>query len=202
MPPFEPPVEIHFGGYTLVGNAFWGGLLFPTLVFAVLYAFPFIDRRWFGDRLPHHVLQRPRDNPRRTAWVAALLALVFTVFAAGAADRFFFQAGVSYELEVWILRALVIARHFTAQRHDALVRVDVDATRLDVGIEEIFRLDARGNPRVIEPLGHGRRQCRGQAAGGDGFRRRWHGKENNGMDRWRFSNSPADARLRQPNCER
>jgi ubiquinol-cytochrome c reductase cytochrome b subunit len=109
-----PPVEIHIGGYTLVGNAFWGGLLFPTLVFGVLYAFPFIDRRWFGDRLPHNVLQRPRDNPRRTAWVAALLTLVFTVFAAGAADRFFFHADVSYALEVWILRALVIVAPTTA----------------------------------------------------------------------------------------
>jgi ubiquinol-cytochrome c reductase cytochrome b subunit len=102
-----PPVEITLGDYTLVGNAFWGGLLFPTLVFAVLYAWPFIDRRFFGDRLAHNVLQRPRDNPRRTAWVAALLTLVFTVFATGAADRFFFQADVSYELQLWILRVLV-----------------------------------------------------------------------------------------------
>ncbi|MBA3655548.1 MAG: cytochrome b, partial [Actinobacteria bacterium] len=43
-----PPWEVHIGGYTLVGNAFFGGFLFPTFVFTALYAVPFIDRRFLG----------------------------------------------------------------------------------------------------------------------------------------------------------
>jgi ubiquinol-cytochrome c reductase cytochrome b subunit len=103
-----PGWEVAIGDYTLVGNAFWGGALFPTVVFAILYAWPFIDRRFFGGRLPHNVLDRPRDNPRRTAWTLAFLTWIFTVFAAGSADRFFFQADISYELQIWVYRGACI----------------------------------------------------------------------------------------------
>jgi ubiquinol-cytochrome c reductase cytochrome b subunit len=67
-----------------------------------------IDRRFFGDRLAHNVLDRPRDNPRRTAWALAFLAWVFTVFAAGSADRFFYAADISYGLQIWLYRAACI----------------------------------------------------------------------------------------------
>jgi ubiquinol-cytochrome c reductase cytochrome b subunit len=106
-----PNLEIHALGRTLVPNPFFGGLLFPTVVFMMLYAWPWLEERVFtrGDRAQHHLLDRPRDNPRRTAFATAFLTWVAVVFLAGAADRAFLAFGVSYELQVRIFRVLFFA---------------------------------------------------------------------------------------------
>jgi ubiquinol-cytochrome c reductase cytochrome b subunit len=107
-----PPLEIHLFGYTVVPNPFWGGAFFPTFVFAVLYAWPLLDRRLFSDRRRHHLLDRPRDNPRRTAAFAAFLGWVFLIFAAGATDRWYFRSFMNYEAQVWFFRALAVIAPF------------------------------------------------------------------------------------------
>lgn len=100
-----PNVEIHAFGHTLVPNPFFGGVLFPGVVFVLLYGLPWIDRRLISrDSRRHDLLDRPRDNPTRTALAAAVLACVATVFAAGSADRLFFQFGFSYEGAIWFFR--------------------------------------------------------------------------------------------------
>jgi ubiquinol-cytochrome c reductase cytochrome b subunit len=104
-----PPLEIHIGDATIVPNPFFGGLLFPTAVFMALYAWPWIGRRWLGDGpFKHNVLDRPRDNPKRTAAALAFLTMVFTVFAAGAADRVYLIAEIPYSGQVWFFRALTL----------------------------------------------------------------------------------------------
>jgi ubiquinol-cytochrome c reductase cytochrome b subunit len=100
MPAFEPQI----GGYTLIPNPFWGGVAFPTVVFLMLYAWPAIERRLSRDRSQHHLLDLPRENPRRTATGAAFLAWVVTVFALGSFDRVYFRLGIPYEGEVWFWR--------------------------------------------------------------------------------------------------
>jgi ubiquinol-cytochrome c reductase cytochrome b subunit len=107
-----PPLELQVFGYTLVPTPFWGGALFPLVVFAVLYAWPFIDRIWFGDRRRHHLLDRPRDNPRRTATFLAFLSWVWIVFVAGAMDRVYFRSLISYEAQVWFFRAAALLTPF------------------------------------------------------------------------------------------
>jgi ubiquinol-cytochrome c reductase cytochrome b subunit len=103
-----PPLEIHVFGRTIVPNPFFGGLLFPTVVFGVLYAWPWLEQKLITkDRREHHLLDRPRDNPRRTAFAAAFLTWVGSVFLAGSADRMFLGFGLSYELQVEVFRALV-----------------------------------------------------------------------------------------------
>jgi ubiquinol-cytochrome c reductase cytochrome b subunit len=103
-----PNLEVHVFGRTLVPNPFFGGLLFPTVVFVTLYAWPAIEERVFtrGDRAHHHLLDRPRDNPRRTAFATAFLTWVATVFLAGSADRLFLAVGISYEAQVRVFRVL------------------------------------------------------------------------------------------------
>ena len=103
-----PPLDVQLGDYTAVPNPFWGGLLFPLAVFAVLYALPWIDRRRWGDRRRHHLLDRPRDNPRRTAFLVALLTWVSVVFAVGSTDRLFFRADIPYEGQIWFWRVASI----------------------------------------------------------------------------------------------
>jgi ubiquinol-cytochrome c reductase cytochrome b subunit len=106
-----PNLEVHAFGRTLVPNPFFGGLLFPTVVFMVLYAWPWLEERVFtrGDRAHHHLLDRPRDNPRRTAFATAFLTWIAVVFLAGSVDRAFLAFGVAYELQVRIFRVLFFA---------------------------------------------------------------------------------------------
>ena len=71
----------------------------------MLYALPWLDRRFISkDYRRHDLLERPRDNPRRTALAAAVLGAVAVVFAAGSADRLFFQFGFGYEGAIWFFR--------------------------------------------------------------------------------------------------
>jgi ubiquinol-cytochrome c reductase cytochrome b subunit len=100
MPNFEPNI----GGRTLIGNPFFGGALFPTLVFACLYAWPAFERRRLRDHARHDLLDRPRDNPWRTAVGAAFFTWVFAVFFAGSADRMFVRFGIPYEAQIWVYR--------------------------------------------------------------------------------------------------
>jgi ubiquinol-cytochrome c reductase cytochrome b subunit len=107
-----PPLELHVFGYTIVPTPFWGGALFPLFVFAVLYAWPFIDRVFFSDRRRHHLLDRPRDNPRRTAAFVAFLLWVWVIFAAGATDRWYFRSFMNYEAQVWVFRVAAVLTPF------------------------------------------------------------------------------------------
>ncbi|HEY0391547.1 MAG TPA: cytochrome bc complex cytochrome b subunit [Solirubrobacterales bacterium] len=103
-----PPLEITIGSYTVVPAPFWGGALFPAFVFGVLYAWPALARRLVDDRRKHNLLERPRDNPRRTALVLAFVGWVFTIFAAGATDRLYFRSFIPYEGQVWFFRGLAL----------------------------------------------------------------------------------------------
>ena len=69
-----PNWELVIAGRTVIPNPFWGGALFPLFVFAVLFAWPALERRITGDLRRHDLLDRPRDRPIRTAIGAAFLA--------------------------------------------------------------------------------------------------------------------------------
>ena len=103
-----PHFDVVIGDRTLVPNPFWGGALFPMVVFASLFAWPWLERRGTRDRRIHNVLDRPRDAPWRTAIGAAFLTWVFLIFFAGAADRIYVFLGISYQSQIWAYRALVI----------------------------------------------------------------------------------------------
>ena len=97
--------DVTIGSYTLIPNPFWGGVLFPLLVFAFLFLWPTIERRRLGDDEFHNLLDRPRDVPWRTAVGAAVFSFVSIVFLAGAMDRVAVSVGVPYTWQVWIFRA-------------------------------------------------------------------------------------------------
>jgi ubiquinol-cytochrome c reductase cytochrome b subunit len=103
-----PHWDLVLFGRTVVPNPFFGGVLFPGIVFGFLYALPAIDRVLFTrDRVEHHLLDRARDNPRRSGVLSAMLALVVLVFFFGSADRVFLSLSVPYELQLWLARGLV-----------------------------------------------------------------------------------------------
>ena len=102
-----PAFDVTVLDYTVIPNPFWGGILFPSIVFGTLYAWPSIERRFSGDRARHNILDRPRDVRWRTATGAAFLSWVFLIFLAGSADRAYVLFGWSYATQIEIYRVLV-----------------------------------------------------------------------------------------------
>ncbi|WP_420452149.1 cytochrome b [Ilumatobacter sp.] len=80
-----PPWEIRVGGY-VVNNIVLSGVVVPGLIFGGLYAVPWIERRLTGDDRDHHLLDRPRDAPNRTAIGVASTMFVAVLFLGGAQD--------------------------------------------------------------------------------------------------------------------
>jgi ubiquinol-cytochrome c reductase cytochrome b subunit len=101
-----PGFDVTIGDYTLVPNAFWGGAGLPLLVFGLLFAWPWLERRMNGDAGYHNLLDRPRDAPLRTALGIGVLTAVFVVFLAGSSDRVDVLFGLRYSLQIWIYRVL------------------------------------------------------------------------------------------------
>lgn len=102
-----PPIEPSLFGYTIFPNPFFGALVVPSVVFGLLYMWPWIERRVTGDRAAHNLLDRPRDNPWRTAVGVAMFTFIILIFLAASADRVFVSFGIDYGTQVWIFRLAV-----------------------------------------------------------------------------------------------
>ena len=102
-----PGFDLTVGGRTIVPNPFWGGVVFPGIVFGFLIFWPALERRFTRDRGFHNLTDRPRDAPWRTAIGAAMLTWVFVVFLAGSADRVLVTFGLSYRGQIEVYRVLV-----------------------------------------------------------------------------------------------
>ena len=80
-----PPWEFRAGGIT-IANVLFPGVLLPGVTFGLLYLWPFLEARATRDTAEHHLLDRPRDRPVRTALGVATLAFYVVLFVAGAQD--------------------------------------------------------------------------------------------------------------------
>jgi ubiquinol-cytochrome c reductase cytochrome b subunit len=101
-----PPWEIRAFGFE-VPNPFFPGVLIPGITFGLLLAWPFLEARFSGDKEEHHVLDRPRDRPLRTALGMATLAFYTVLGLGGASDALATLFDVSVNRIIWILRILV-----------------------------------------------------------------------------------------------
>ena len=80
-----PSVEIRAFGFELP-NQFFPSVLVPGLTFTLLYAWPFLETWVTKDDRPHHILDRPRDRPVRTALGAATLTFYAVLFFSASND--------------------------------------------------------------------------------------------------------------------
>jgi len=122
-------LEFEIFGFTLSLNVFLGAVLLIPVMYTITGAYPFLERWITGDNREHHILDRPRNVPTRTALgVAAITAYLVLMFAAGndiiairlqmsinditrAFQVLFFVAPI---LTFWVTRRICLS----LQRHD------------------------------------------------------------------------------------
>jgi ubiquinol-cytochrome c reductase cytochrome b subunit len=80
-----PPWYLHIGPYN-VPEVFWPGVVLPGLTFVLLYAWPFMEARLMHDYAEHHLLDRPRDRPVRSAIGVGVLSFYIVLLFAGGQD--------------------------------------------------------------------------------------------------------------------
>ncbi|WP_298456948.1 cytochrome bc complex cytochrome b subunit [uncultured Cellulomonas sp.] len=74
------------GGYTLSLNVLIPAVVIPGILFSLLALYPFVEAFVTRDTGEHHVLDRPRNRPFRTAFGVAVLTAFFVLLVAGAND--------------------------------------------------------------------------------------------------------------------
>ena len=103
-----PGWEVRAFGFE-IPNPFFPAVLLAGLTFALLYAWPFLEARVTGDRAPHHLAERPRQRPVRSALGVAAFAFYAVLFLGGAADIISTTFGVSVNSVFWTFRVAVLA---------------------------------------------------------------------------------------------
>lgn len=98
-----PNWETRIGWFT-IPNQFYSGVLLGGITFTLMFAWPWIEARLTGDRDEHHVLDRPRDKPKRTATGVAALAFFTVLGFAGSDDVLAVAFGLSVNALVWAFR--------------------------------------------------------------------------------------------------
>jgi ubiquinol-cytochrome c reductase cytochrome b subunit len=99
-------LEFTLFGFTFSMNIFLGSLLLLPLVWIILSLYPFVEAWITGDKREHHILDRPRNNPVRTAIGAAAISMYLVLAIATVNDIIAIKLGLSINDITVTLRAL------------------------------------------------------------------------------------------------
>ncbi len=124
-----PGWETHAFGHTIAWNVFLPIIVLPGLMFTILLLLPFVESWITKDNREHHLLERPRNAPTRTATMVALMTFYGLLWMAGGNDLLattfhssinqitYFMRGAVFVLPVV---AFFITRRWciSLQRHD------------------------------------------------------------------------------------
>jgi ubiquinol-cytochrome c reductase cytochrome b subunit len=99
-----PPIETHAFGHTISWNILIPGLIVPGLIFTLLAFYPFIEQWITGDKREHHILDRPRNNPNRTAIGAMSLTFTLVALINGGNDLIATHFNLSINQIMWFSR--------------------------------------------------------------------------------------------------
>ncbi|MEU2283509.1 ubiquinol-cytochrome c reductase cytochrome b subunit [Streptomyces sp. NPDC013178] len=133
-----PPWETVIAGHTVMWNVFLPAVVLPGALFAVLYAYPFIERWVTGDDREHHLCDRPRDNPVRTGLGVAAVCFYGVLLLAGGNDVIAHTFRVSLNALTWVFRVSLLVLPllaFMVTRRICLALQESDAERLAEGEE-------------------------------------------------------------------
>ncbi|WP_426244120.1 cytochrome b [Nocardioides sp. LHG3406-4] len=124
-----PGVESVIFGYTISWNVMVPILILPPLMLGIVIMLPFVEAWITGDKREHHLLQRPRNAPTRTAVMVSLMTFYGLAWAAGGNDIIAIRLNLSINQITYFMRAaifigpliaFVITRRWciSLQRHD------------------------------------------------------------------------------------
>jgi len=102
-----PNVELHLASYTLSLNVLFPAVILPGILFTALGLYPFFEAWVTGDRSEHHLLDRPRNAPTRTAIGIGGITLYGLLWIGGGNDLFATTFGLSFNSIIWFLRISV-----------------------------------------------------------------------------------------------
>jgi ubiquinol-cytochrome c reductase cytochrome b subunit len=165
-----PAWEIRFDlfgwgdGYT-IPPIFWPTVVLPGILAMLPIFYPFIEARFSKDKAVHNLLQRPRDNPFRTALGAMAISFYVVLLISGGNDVVADKFHISLNAMTWAGRIGILIipplAYYAAYRL-ALGLQQQDREVLAHGIETgiIRRLPDGRFVEIHQPL---------PSAGGDGL---------------------------------
>ncbi|MFG2602562.1 cytochrome bc complex cytochrome b subunit [Streptomyces sp. NPDC048514] len=105
-----PPWETNIAGHTLMWNVLLPAVVLPGLLFAVLYAYPFVEQRLTGEwHRERHLCDRPRERPVRTGLGVAGTVFYGVLLLAGGNDVIALTFRISVDALTWVLRVALVA---------------------------------------------------------------------------------------------
>ncbi len=124
-----PGWESEIFGYLVSWNIMIPILIAPPLMLMVLMVLPFIESWITGDKREHHLLQRPRNAPTRTAVMVSLMTFYAIAWMAGGNDIIAIKLHLSINQITYVFRVLIFLAPLIAfiitkrwcislQRHD------------------------------------------------------------------------------------
>jgi ubiquinol-cytochrome c reductase cytochrome b subunit len=152
-----PPWDITIGDYN-IPPVFWATAAFLPLLFVVAGVYPWVERRFTGDRAAHNLLQRPRDVPVRTSLGVMGIAFYGVLLVSSANDLLALFFDVSLNATIWVGRIGLLVLPPIAYWVSYRICIGLqrsDRAVLDHGIETgiVRRLPHGGYIEVHQPLG-------------------------------------------------
>ena len=102
-----PNWETNLFGFTLSWNVLIPGALVLGVLFVLLAIYPFLERWVTGDQREHHLLDRPRNQPTRTAFGVAGITAYGLLWISGGNDILATQFHLSLNSITWFMRFAV-----------------------------------------------------------------------------------------------
>jgi ubiquinol-cytochrome c reductase cytochrome b subunit len=138
-----PALEIDVPGMTISGP-FVAGVVMPGIVFGVLIAYPWLERRAYGLYGDWHVLQNPLDVPLRAGVMVGIFSFVLLMSAAATSDILSRMVGAPIEAVLWFFRitsvVVPLALGFGLARWSRrrLTRYGVDVPTTDAQAQRLY----------------------------------------------------------------
>ncbi|UWZ33456.1 cytochrome bc complex cytochrome b subunit [Dactylosporangium roseum] len=100
FPAWEIRFHLFGNGYT-VPAIFWPTVVLPGVLTVLAMLYPFLEVRFSKDRSIHNLLQRPRDNPLRTALGAMAITFFAVLLISGGNDVLADKFHISLNAVTW-----------------------------------------------------------------------------------------------------
>jgi ubiquinol-cytochrome c reductase cytochrome b subunit len=125
--------------------------------FVLVISWPFFEARVSGDTREHHLIQRPRDAPTRTAFMVAMITLYGLLWAAGGNDVLATRFHLNLNAITWFMRGAVLVLPtvaFVITRQLCRGLQSVDEEQRDHGLETgiVVRSVEGGYSEAVRPL--------------------------------------------------